>query len=139
MENQIIEFVGNHLLLAIVWLVSGSLLLANILRGGAPGVGSQQLVNMVNRHNGVVVDIRSHAEFEKGHITAALNIPAGKLVERIAELENHKDAPIIVVCNAGVQAGAAAQQVKKAGFEQVFKLSGGMQSWRTDNLPVTKA
>ena len=43
-----------------------------------------------------------------------------------------------MVCANGIQVAAACQILKKAGFEQVNKLSGGMASWVGENLPVVK-
>ena len=43
-----------------------------------------------------------------------------------------------MVCESGMTAGGAGRQLSKAGFKQVYVLSGGMAQWRADNLPVTK-
>jgi len=39
----------------------------------------------------------------------------------------------------GQHAGAAGTQLKKAGFENVSRLRGGIAEWRGQNLPVVKA
>ncbi len=138
METQIIDFVTHHILLTAGWLISGALLLLSIKKAAVAAVSSQQLVNMVNRQHALILDIRSTDEFSKGHITAAKNIQLSQLNEHVNELEKWKNQPIIIVCNAGIQANSASTLLKKQGFEQVFKLRGGMQSWLGDSLPVTK-
>lgn len=139
METQILDFITNHILLTAGWFLSGLLLLVSIKKGAVAAVSSQQLVNMVNRQEALIVDIRSAEEFSKGHITAAKNIQLSKLNNQLSELEKWKNKPIIVVCNAGIQANGASTLLTKQGFEQVYKLQGGMQSWLSDSLPVTKS
>ena len=45
---------------------------------------------------------------------------------------------MVVVCRLGQSAGAAGTLLRKSGFEQVSRLSGGMTEWRNQNLPVVK-
>jgi rhodanese-related sulfurtransferase len=138
MENQFIEFIGNHILLSTAWFAIGILILISINKGSAAAVSSQQLVNLINREEALVIDVRNSAEFKKNHIAGSKNIQLTKLSEQMSKLENWKNKPIVVVCNAGVQASSACTQLKKNGFEQVFKLKGGIQTWLADSLPLTK-
>ena len=139
MENQIIEFLGNHLMLTGIWITLGLLLLVSIKKGSASTVSSQQLVNLINREQALVLDIRSHNEFNKGHIADSKNIQMTKLSKQLGALEKWKTEPLVVVCNSGVQANAACSLLKKNNFTQVFKLQGGIQSWLGDSLPLTKS
>ncbi len=139
METQILDFITNHILLTAAWFLSGILLLVSIKKGAIASVSSQQMVNLVNRQDALVLDIRSSDEFSRGHITGAKNIQLSKLNNQLTVLEKWKNKPIIVVCNAGIQANGASATLKKQGFTQVYKLQGGMQSWLADSLPVTKS
>lgn len=93
---------------------------------------------MVNRENALVLDVRDRKEFQAGHIVDAVNIPQSSLESRLDELKKHKDRPVVVVCRIGQNAGAAGTLLRKSGFEQVSRLSGGMTEWRNQNLPVVK-
>ena len=92
---------------------------------------------LVNRDEGVVIDIRPAKDFAAGHIVGALNIPQDKLIARMAELDKFKGKTIILVDAAGQHAGGHARELLKAGYNAA-KLSGGISSWRADNLPVVK-
>ncbi len=138
MESQLIEFVGNHILLTSVWFAIGLLLIISINKGATSAVSSQQLVNLINRQEALVVDIRNQNDFNKSHIAGSKNIQLTELTNQLTKLEKWKKKPIVVVCNAGVQANSACSQLKKNGFEQVFKLKGGIQNWLADSLPLTK-
>ena len=139
--TEFYQFALNNLMLFSAWIVVAAVLLTLQIRHMAQGptaVTSQILTNLVNREEAVVVDIRGQAEFSKGHIQGALNIPLSKIKETTNDLEKYKDRPIIMVCTNGIQVAGACDSLKKAGFEQVHKLTGGMTSWVGDNLPVVK-
>jgi len=139
--NEFVQFAIDNWVLSSAWLVVAFVLLSiqiKITAHGPKSLTTQMVTNLVNRENAVVIDIRGQADFNKGHIQGAMNIPLTKIKETTSDLEKHKDSPIIMVCANGIQVAAACQILKKAGFEQVHKLAGGMASWVGDNLPVVK-
>ena len=139
--EQFIEFIFRHWVLCSAWIVIALALIFLQLKHLSSGIKSlapAQVTHLINRENGIVLDIRPIADFNKGHIVGSLNIPQSKVVDSHRELEKYKSTPIIVVCANGIQAGAICQQLKKAGFEMVHKLMGGYQSWVGENLPVAK-
>ena len=94
---------------------------------------------MINRENGVVVDIRTKDEFKKGHITDAVHIlPSDIKANSFGSLESHKADPIIVVCKTGQTAQESANLLVKAGFENVSVLKSGLVAWSEANLPLVK-
>ncbi|MDE8601701.1 rhodanese-like domain-containing protein [Marinomonas sp. RSW2] len=138
MINQLIEFSINHWEMVAVFLAILATLLFVESKGGAQGLTPSAATNLMNNEDAVVVDIRPEKEFNTGHITGALNIPATKMKENQTRLEKHKDAPIIIVCKSGVTSGASAKDLKKAGFTKVYKLQGGIAEWQSSNLPLVK-
>lgn len=135
---QYIEFVGNHWMLASLWL---ALLLTFILvrrQTSGQSVSPAQAVTLINRSNAVVLDIREKKEFDAGHIVDAVHIPIAKLGSRVTELEKHKDVPIVVVCKLGQSSTDAIKLLKGAGFNHVVRMSGGMTEWRAQNLPLVQ-
>jgi len=129
-------------MLAGAWAVVALALLVvqlKIMAHGPKSVTSQQLTNLVNRQGALVLDIRGQGEFNKGHIHGAKNIPMSQLADNIDKLSEYKDKPIVVVCANGISVSAACSLLAKKGFNQVYKLQGGMAAWNGDNLPVVKA
>lgn len=135
---QFIEFVGNHWILTGLWVALLAALLLHRSKTGSRAVGTQEAVMLINRKDGVVIDIRDKKEYEAGHIVDSLHIPAAKLKDRLAELEKFKSRPIIVVCKIGQHSSDSCKLLANAGFEQVVKLRGGMAEWRGQNLPVVQ-
>ncbi len=79
----------------------------------------------------VLIDVREPHELlgPVGKIENAINIPIGQLIDRLEEVDIHKDKEIITVCRSGARAMTAAQILKKAEFENVVVLEGGMLAW----------
>lgn len=137
--EKFFEFIGNHPFLVGLFVVLLALFIRNEMRRGGRSVSPQQLVDMVNREKAVVVDVRERKEYQAGHIVDAVNIPSTNLEGRIDELKKYRERPVVVVCKMGQNAGTAGTLLRKHGFENVSKLSGGMAEWRNQNLPVVKA
>lgn len=137
MVANLIEFVSNHYLLVSIFLVLLVLLAVTEARKGGKSLSNRELTALVNRDEGVVLDVRAKKEFDAGHIVDSLNIPHDKLVSRLGELEKHKGKTIVVVDAMGQHAGTVCRELQKVGFTAA-KLSGGISSWRGENLPVVK-
>ncbi|WNW12857.1 rhodanese-like domain-containing protein [Pseudomonas sp. DTU_2021_1001937_2_SI_NGA_ILE_001] len=137
MVAHLLEFVTHHYLIAGAFVILLALLIAYEMSKGASSVSTGQLTALVNSDQGVVIDVRPAKEFAAGHIVGALNYPQDKLLSRTAELNKHKDKTLILVDAMGQHAGTTARELIKAGFKAA-KLSGGISSWRADNLPLVK-
>ncbi|MBV2205344.1 MAG: rhodanese-like domain-containing protein, partial [Pseudomonas sp.] len=133
MLANLIEFVSNHYVLSTAFVVLLILLAITETRKGGKSLSTRELTTLVNSGEGVVLDVRARKEFDGGHIVDALNIPHEKLVSRMGELEKHKAKTVIVVDAMGQHAGTVCRELQKAGFTAA-KLSGGISSWRGDNL-----
>lgn len=135
------DFIANNWFLFVTLIVILFLLFgANFSQAmhGIKSVNTVQAIQVINREKGIVVDVSEPEEFEKGHIPQAINIPTGKLTERVNELERHKKTPIIVACRSGHRASRAAVILRKKGFEDVYNLTGGMLAWKKENMPLKK-
>jgi hydroxyacylglutathione hydrolase len=82
----------------------------------------------------VVVDVRSAAEHEGGHITGALNIPLTQLDERIGEIPPGR--PVVVHCEGGYRSAIAASLLQKLGRRGVHDMVGGYKAWLAAKLPA---
>ncbi len=133
---QFLEFVGNHWALSSMWLITIGALIFYYQRTTSKAVGPQAAVMLINRSDGVVVDVRDKKEFESGHIVESINIPLIKLEQRITELNKHKEKPVIIVCKMGHQSTDACSKLQQAGFSQVVKLAGGLAEWKAQSLPL---
>ncbi len=135
----VLEFIKQNIFLVGLVVVSGGAFLASLLRrSGGPAISVVDATLLINRQDALVLDVRDPAEFAGGHIPEAKNVPLAKLGERISELAQYKDRPIVVVCASGMRSATACGQLAKAGFTQVKNLDGGMGRWSEANLPLTR-
>lgn len=137
MLANLIEFVTTHYVLSAMFVSLLALLVFTEARKGGQSLSSRELTALINNEQGLVLDVRGQKDFSAGHIVGALHIPYEKVASRIAELEKHKAKTLIVVDAMGQHAGAVSRELKKAGYNAA-KLSGGIASWRGDNLPLVK-
>lgn len=132
------DFIQQNLAMVALALISGSMLLYPLLRGGpAGGVSVADATLKINREDAVVVDVRESDEWLKGHIPGARHIALAQLEKRIHEIEKFKERPLIVCCASGGRSSKACSVLQKAGFTKVFNLNGGMGAWAEANLPIT--
>jgi len=136
--EKVFQFIFNHPFLVGTFSLLLILFIRNEMRRGGNSVSAQQLVDLVNREGALVLDVRDAKEFQSGHIVDALNIPFSNLESRLDELRKYKEKPIIVTCRMGQHAGAAGTMLRKQGFQNVSRLTGGMAEWLNQNLPVVK-
>ncbi|HRH81938.1 MAG TPA: rhodanese-like domain-containing protein [Thiobacillaceae bacterium] len=136
------DFVIQNIWLVLLAAVSGFMLVGG---GGLFGrlsgvkqVGPQEAVLLFNHQDAVVLDVREQSEWVDGHIAKAKHVPLGQLKNRLADLEKHKAKPIIAVCRTGNRSGSACGLLRKAGFENVHNLAGGMVAWEQAGLPKEK-
>nr|WP_314476986.1 rhodanese-like domain-containing protein [uncultured Pseudomonas sp.] len=137
MVANLIQFATNHYILVAIFVVLLAALLVNEIRRGGQSLSNGQLTALVNADKGLVIDIRPAKEYAAGHIVGAVSIPQDKLATRMTELEKHKDKTLIVVDAMGQHAGTVCRDLLKAGYNAA-KLSGGVSSWKADNLPLVK-
>lgn len=83
-----------------------------------------------------IVDVREPHEFDEvlGRIAGARRVPLSQLATQAATLVRTR--PVVTVCRAGVRSAQATVLLRKAGFDAVANLAGGMLRWRAQGLPV---
>ncbi|WKX26555.1 rhodanese-like domain-containing protein [Tatumella ptyseos] len=140
--QDIMEFVHNHLILSLAWVVLLVLVVFTTFKGlfsKVKLIGRGEATHLINKENAVVVDVRGRDDFRRGHISGALQVSSDEIKKgNFTELEKYKSQPIIVVCATGQSAGDAAAQLNAAGFEKVSVLKDGISGWSSENLPLVR-
>ena len=78
----------------------------------------------------VLLDVREEAEVMAFAVPNAVNIPLGKLRERLSELDPEKR--IIVFCGIGVRAYTGARILNQNGFNNVEVYPGGVRMYQAN-------
>jgi len=69
-----------------------------------------------------IIDVRTNAEWSMGHHPKALHIPIQTMEE--SKLPKDKHEGILVYCNTGQRARAAAEKIKSYGYKNVYYIQG---------------
>lgn len=137
--SKLIEFSMNHWQLVGAFMGAVGALFVHEKRKQGQTVSPAQLVQFVNKNSALLIDVRDSKDYRQGHITGAKNIPYAELKDRVIELKEGKDKPVILVCGIGQYSGAAGKLLNQAGFAKVLRLSGGLNAWSTQGLPLVKS
>jgi rhodanese-related sulfurtransferase len=138
--ERFIEFILNHYILALALVVVTYLLIQELFDSALKKFGFVSpllAVTKMNNGNTVVIDVREHDEFNKGHIDSAVNLPLSKIKEQISSFDAYKNNQVLIVCQDGTRSATTGKIITKAGHKDVFVITGGMQSWQEDyKLPI---
>lgn len=79
-----------------------------------------------NNSNVILLDVRSHQEYEEGHLNGAINIPTYDLYRNAPKLLEDKEIIIIAYCTVGVRSEHAINILRKMGYKNLYHLDGGI-------------
>jgi rhodanese-related sulfurtransferase len=139
--DRLIEFITNHWVMVTALLIVTVLLIQDLVESlfnKSQSVSPTGAVALMNNDKTLVIDVREPNEYASEHIERARHIPLGKLDERLVEIEDFKQEPVIVTCQSGTRAPIAGKKLTKQGFEHVYVMKGGMLAWTDAKLPVTR-
>ena len=77
----------------------------------------------------VLLDVRTQAEYDSGHILNAINISHEQILEDPELLAEYKDSQMVVFCRSGGRAGKVIQLLESIGFEDIIDIDGDMLAW----------
>ena len=129
----------SNLVLIAIALISGMLLLwPSISRRGRGAISAAEAVQLINRRNAAVIDVRPATEFAQGHLPGARNVTAAELQAKIGQIAKNKNNPVLLVCQTGLQSQKASRTFTDAGYAEVHVLQGGVDAWQKAGMPVVK-
>ena len=102
-------------------------------------IGPQEFQRLVNKEDGIIIDVRTPDEFYAGHIKDATNIDfySDEFINNLEIVS--KDFPIYVYCRSGGRSSLAAVKMEKLGFTKVYNLLGGIGEWESANCKTIKS
>ena len=101
-------------------------------------VGVEEFAKLRAENSNRVLDVRTPAEFAKGHLLGALNIDVnGQDFEKnIAALDKSKT--YLVHCAGGFRSAKACEKMSHLEFRNLYNLQGGFKAWEKAGKPVEK-
>ena len=134
------EFLQQNWYWAALAVASGGWLSVDLIRsrGDTSQLSPVQATLMINREDAIILDVREQGDYAKGHIPNARHVPLSEFARRSAEMEKWKGQPLILCCASGGRSESAGAQLRKAGFDKVYNLRGGMMEWEKAGQPISR-
>jgi phage shock protein E len=82
------------------------------------GLGSGKIKEAL-RKGAIIIDVRTAAEYDRGHIPDAVNIPVDRINISIQRIKAAKK-PVVLCCNSGTRSSTALQLLKAQGIKKVY-------------------
>lgn len=86
----------------------------------------------------LLIDVRTEAEWQQGHLDGAIRLPYEKIGDLIAQTSPDKKTEIRLYCRTGRRSGIALDTLKKLGYENVRNDGSIENASKTLNTPVVK-
>ncbi|QJB55011.1 rhodanese-like domain-containing protein [Pseudodesulfovibrio sp. zrk46] len=123
----------------VILLVAGMLFFFNMAPTpeGYTDFQAVEAQEQLNANKAVVVlDIRTPAEFNSGHIPGAVNVDfySKDFEAELSKLD--KNAQYFVYCRTGNRSSSALKLMHKLGFTKVWHLYKGIVDWKGAGLPL---
>lgn len=97
-----------------------------------------ELQESLKRGDVVVVDVRSEADWQAGHIKGAKLLTGKEITTRAGELDRNKLIVTYCNCPREMSAAFAASELERIGFKRVAALRGGYKGAERAGLPIEK-
>ena len=88
--------------------------------------------SLIKEKNSTIIDVRTAAEYQGGHVAGSVNIPLQEIANRVDEIKSFH-SPLVLCCASGNRSGQATQFLTQFGIECV---NGG--SWLDVNYLQSK-
>ena len=92
-------------------------------------ITAEEAKQIMDREEGyIILDTRTQAEYDEGHIPGAIVIPHDEITEKAEQLLPNKDQLLLVYCRSGRRSKLAAEALVKLGYTNI-KEFGGIIDW----------
>jgi len=86
----------------------------------------------------LLFDIRESNEHASGIANGARLLPMSQLQQRLGEIPQNPDQPVLIICNTQNRSGKVVQAMKEAGWNNVRYVHGGMSTWAKNGWPMVQ-
>jgi rhodanese-related sulfurtransferase len=104
--------------------------------GEAPadaGLEPERVLELHERSEIELIDVREEVEWEAGRIAGARRIPVNELTSRAQDLR--PDRPLVFYCRGGSRSGMVAEAFRAAGYD-AHNMRDGLMAWAEKGLPL---
>lgn len=93
-------------------------------------VSMDEIVQIMNKNTDyIILDVRTIAEYNEGHIPNAICIPNETIGNNTISELSDKEQLILIYCRSGNRSKQAAEKLKKLGYTNLIEF-GGIIDWK---------
>lgn len=96
---------------------------------GYKSISQDEAYKMMSDDKVIILDVRTEAEYNEGHITNAVLLPNEEIGSTQPEILPDKDAVILVYCRSGNRSKQASQKLADMGYTNIYEF-GGINTWQ---------
>ncbi len=119
------------------------------------GFAQESLADLLEKHNtksvpymsvqelampktkAIILDSREQNEYDASHLKNAIYVGYNDFkLENFQMLIPNKDELIVVYCSLGIRSEDTAEQLKNAGYSNIYNLYGGIFKWKNADFKV---
>lgn len=83
-----------------------------------------KVAEKIDLNNVIIIDVRSEAEFNSGHVKNAIHIPFQEISSKIESITKDKSKRILLYCASGGRSGMALRSLKEMGYSNATNEGG---------------
>ena len=95
----------------------------------AENVDAEKFKALIEKGNGMLLDVRTPGEVANGTIEGSTNIDFNSPNFKSEIEKSDKNQPMLLFCASGGRSGSAMRMMKDMGFKEVYNLNGGYMRW----------
>ncbi|MEP1486968.1 MAG: rhodanese-like domain-containing protein [Algibacter sp.] len=100
-----------------------------------PYINVEELASI--KTDAILLDSRELKEYKTSHLKNAIHIGYDHFnIDTLQNRVPNKNSKIVVYCSLGIRSEDVAEKLKKAGYNNVENLYGGIFEWKNNNLPI---
>ncbi|QJC31678.1 rhodanese-like domain-containing protein [Enterobacteriaceae endosymbiont of Donacia tomentosa] len=134
------QFIIKNIILLIIWFFLLGLIIYSFFKNifiKYKLINNHKAIYLINKHKGMVFDLRKKSDYDNGHIINAIYINAINILnDNISNLCKHKKYPIILVIENNSLGIKVANKLSNMNFNEIYILKNGMMSWYHEKLPI---
>jgi rhodanese-related sulfurtransferase len=106
--------------------------------GRVPEISARELNELLKDGGAQLIDVRTPAEFDAGHVIGARNVPINTFTQKLPKLALDPKRPIVAICATAHRSPPAVRLLRAAGYDNALQLKHGMLSWYAARLPTSQ-
>lgn len=100
-----------------------------------PAIDPPTLKTWLDQNAAVVLDVREPVEYQTERLAGSILMPLSTFdPAKLPPIT--PDKKLVVHCKAGIRGQKAAEMLLRAGYTNVYNLSGGLEAWKNAGLPI---